>query len=96
MRKTEKVQLNMEKKFDPGAVRLSYNRKRTETGPGQFKLDPYLVKTGALDNVVKTIKQSNRGGKERSTRNQRTLPLKTHCLLQKRNRKSNDVQTSQS
>ena len=45
----------MEIKSDHGAVRLSFNKKRTEAGPGQFKLDPYLVKTGALDSVVKEV-----------------------------------------
>ena len=50
-----KQRLNMEKKFDHGSVRLSFNKKRTEAGPGQFKLDPYLVKTGALDSVVKEV-----------------------------------------
>ena len=45
----------MEKKFDHGSLRLSFNKKRTEAGPGQFKLDPYLVKTGALDSVVKEV-----------------------------------------
>ena len=30
------------------------------TGPGQFKLDPYLIKTGALDSVIKqTIYEAN-------------------------------------
>ena len=30
------------------------------TGPGQFKLDPYLIKTGALDSVIKqTIYKAN-------------------------------------
>ena len=45
----------MEKKFDHGAVRLSLIKKRTEAGPGQFKLDPYLVKTGAMDSLVKEV-----------------------------------------
>ena len=45
----------MEKKFDHGSVRLSFNTKRTEAGPGQFKQDPYLVKTVALDSVVKEV-----------------------------------------
>ena len=37
--------------FDHGSVKLKYNVVRTEARPGQFKLDPYLVKTGALDSV---------------------------------------------
>ena len=39
--------------FDQGSVQLKYNVVRTEAGPGQFKLDPYLVKTGALDSFLK-------------------------------------------
>ena len=39
--------------FDHGSVQLKYNVTKTESGPGQFKLDPYLVKTGALDSVIK-------------------------------------------
>ena len=42
-----------ENPFDHGSVQLKYNVTRTEAGPGQFKLDPYLVKTGALDSVIK-------------------------------------------
>ena len=45
----------MNKKFDHGAVRLLYNRKKGDVGPGQFKLDPYLVSCGALDSVVKEV-----------------------------------------
>ena len=31
-----------------------------KTGPGQFKLDPYLIKTGSLDSVIKqTIYEAN-------------------------------------
>ena len=45
----------MNKKFDHGAVRLTYNRKKGNVGPGQFKLDPYLVSCGALDSVVKEV-----------------------------------------
>ena len=45
----------MNKKFDHGAVRLIYNRKKGDVGPGQFKLDPYLVSCGALDSVVKEV-----------------------------------------
>ena len=40
-----KQELNMTKKFDHGAVRLTFNKKRSKVGPGQFKLDPYLIKT---------------------------------------------------
>ena len=47
-----KQELKMVKKFDHGAVRLSYNKKKSKVGPGQFKLDPYLIKTGALDSVI--------------------------------------------
>ena len=50
-----KTQLNMKKKFDHGAVRLLYNKKKPDIGPGQFKLDPYLVSCGALDSVIKEV-----------------------------------------
>ena len=36
-------------------MRLTYNRKKNDVGPGQFKLDPYLVSCGALDSVVKEV-----------------------------------------
>ena len=50
-----KTNLNMKKKFDHGAVRLLFNKKKTDIGPGQFKLDPYLVSCGALDSVIKEV-----------------------------------------
>jgi exonuclease III len=50
-----KTQLNMKKKFDHGAVRLLYNKQKPDIGPGQFKLDPYLVSCGALDSVIKEV-----------------------------------------
>ena len=46
--------------FDHGAVRIIYNLTKTPTGPGQFKLDPFLIKTGALDSMIKqTIYEAN-------------------------------------
>ncbi len=45
----------MSKKFDHGAGRLVYNKKKSKVGPGQFKLDPYLIKTGALDSIIKEV-----------------------------------------
>ena len=30
-------------------------KKKGDVGPGQFKLDPYLVSCGALDSVVKEV-----------------------------------------
>ena len=45
----------MKKKFDHGAVRLLFNKKKIDIGPGQFKLDPYLVSCGALDSVIKEV-----------------------------------------
>ena len=45
----------MKKKFDHGAVHLLFNKKRGNIGPGQFKWDPYLVSSGALDSVVKYV-----------------------------------------
>ena len=50
-----KQELNMSKKFDHGAVRLVYNKKKSKVGPGQFKLDPYMIKTGALDSIIKEV-----------------------------------------
>ena len=48
-----KQELNMVKKFDHGADRLSYNKKKSKVGPGQ--LDTYLIKTDALDSVIKEV-----------------------------------------
>ena len=46
--------------FDHGSVHLHYNITRVEAGPGQFKLDPFLITTGALDSVIKqTIYEAN-------------------------------------
>ena len=46
--------------FDHSSVRMSFNRTHMPTGPGQFKLDPYLIKTGSLDSVIKqTIYEAN-------------------------------------
>ena len=46
--------------FDHGAVRMVYNLTKTPTGPGQFKIDPFLIKTGALDFIIKqTIYEAN-------------------------------------
>ena len=50
-----KQELNMNKKFDHKAVRLIFNKKKSKVGSGQFKLDPYLIKTGALDRVIKEV-----------------------------------------
>ena len=41
--------------FDHGAVRLLINKTRADIGPGQFKLDPYLLKSGLLDNVINQV-----------------------------------------
>ena len=39
---------------------MTFNHTHMPTGPGQFKLDPYLIKTGALDSVIKqTIYEAN-------------------------------------
>ena len=50
-----KQELNMNKKFDHGAVRLTYNKKKSKIGPVQFKLDLYLIKTGTLNSVIKEV-----------------------------------------
>ena len=41
--------------FDPGSVRLLLNKTRADIGPGQFKLDPFLLKSGLLDNVINQV-----------------------------------------
>ena len=39
---------------------MVYNLTKTPTGPGQFKIDPFLIKTGALDSIIKqTIYEAN-------------------------------------
>ena len=46
--------------FDHSSVRMTYNITQKQTGPGQFKLDPFLIKTGALDSIIKqTIFEAN-------------------------------------
>ena len=46
--------------FNHGSVRMTFNRIHMPTGPGQFKLYPYLIKTGALNSVIKqTIYEAN-------------------------------------
>ena len=42
-------------RMDHGSVRLTFNRKRTKIGPGQFKVDPNLIKAGCLDSVIKQV-----------------------------------------
>jgi exonuclease III len=32
--------------FDHSSVRITFNKTRKPTGPGQFKLDPLMIKTG--------------------------------------------------
>ena len=44
-----------ERRFDHGSVRMLINKERAEVGPGQFKLDPNLIKSGSLDNVIKQL-----------------------------------------
>ena len=39
--------------FDHGSIRMTFNQTETQSGPGQFKLDPFLIKTGALDSIIK-------------------------------------------
>ena len=34
--------------FDHGFVRMTFNKTQLPTGPGQFKLDPFLITTGLL------------------------------------------------
>ena len=47
---------NMTKaKFDHGSVRLLINKERAEVGPGQFKLDPFLLASGQMDNLINQI-----------------------------------------
>jgi hypothetical protein len=42
-------------RMDHGSVRLTFNRKRAEIGPGQFKIDPNLIKSGCLDSIIKQV-----------------------------------------
>ena len=44
-----------DRRFDHGSVRLLINKERAEVGPGQFKLDPNLIKSGSLDGVIKQL-----------------------------------------
>ena len=44
-----------ERRFDHGSVRMLINKERAEVGPGQFKLDPNLIRSGSLDNVIKQL-----------------------------------------
>ena len=39
--------------FDHGSLILNLNSQKHDGGPGSFKLDPYLISTGALDNTTK-------------------------------------------
>ena len=46
--------------FNHGGVKVVFNLTKTKTGPGQFKIDPFLIKTGALDSIIKqTIYEAN-------------------------------------
>ena len=45
----------MENKFDHGSVRLSFSTTPLDIGPGSFKLDPYIIKTGALASIIKQV-----------------------------------------
>jgi hypothetical protein len=46
---------NMENHFDHGSVRLEFTTTKLEIGLGSFNLDPYLIKTGALDSICKQV-----------------------------------------
>ena len=43
------------RKMVHGSVRLLINKERSEVGPGQFKLDPNLIRSGSLDSVIKQV-----------------------------------------
>jgi hypothetical protein len=45
----------MENRFDRGSVKLEFITTKLEIGPGSFKRDPYLIKTGALDSIIKQV-----------------------------------------
>ena len=38
-----------DRKFDHSSVRMLINKEQSEVGPGQFKLDPNLIRSGSLD-----------------------------------------------
>ena len=42
-------------KTDHGSVRMIVNKERAEVGPGQFKIDPNLTKSGTLDSIMKQV-----------------------------------------
>ena len=47
---------NMSKaRFDHGSVRLLFKKDKADIGPGQFKLDPFLLSSGQLDNLINQI-----------------------------------------
>ena len=46
---------NMENRFDHRKVQLSFTNTKLEMGPDSFKLGPYLIKTGALDSIIKQV-----------------------------------------
>ena len=45
----------MEHTFDHGSVILTFNEEANDIGPGSFKLDPHLIESGCLDNIVKLM-----------------------------------------
>ena len=44
-----------ERRFDHGSDRMLINKERADVGPGQFKLDPNLIRSGCLDIVLKQL-----------------------------------------
>jgi hypothetical protein len=84
--------------FDHGAVRMTFNRTQMKTGPGQFKIDPFLIKTGSLDSIIKqTIYEANLFNSERQDlikiyedRNAIVVPLLLRIADIEKERKENN------
>ena len=93
---------NMTKaKFDHGSVRLMINKERAEVGPGQFKLDPFLLASGQMDNLINQIiyeaqvystecPEITTAYEERNTK---VNPLLTQLIAFDTLRKENDIDT---
>ena len=70
--------------FDHGSVRMTFYRTQLPTGPGHFKLDPFLITAGTLDAVIKqTIYEVNLFNTENA---ELTTPItkstdKQHCEM---------------
>ena len=77
---------------------MTFNRTQMKTGPGQFKIDPFLIKTGSLDSIIKqTIYEANLFNSERQDlikiyedRNAIVVPLLLRIADIEKERKENN------